>query len=64
LNSGQLKEPFQTILDVCQGCLLSPLLFLVVLDDVLNEVFSKKAKGISWRLTQTLEDMDYADKIL
>jgi hypothetical protein len=35
----------------------------VVLDGVLNEVFSKKARGISWRLTQTLEDTDYADNI-
>jgi hypothetical protein len=26
-------------------------------------VFSKKARGTSWRLTQTLEDMDYADDI-
>jgi hypothetical protein len=35
----------------------------VVLDAVLNEVFSKKARGISWRLTHTLEDLDYADYI-
>jgi hypothetical protein len=35
----------------------------VVLDGVLNEVFSKKARGISWRLTQILGDLDYADDI-
>jgi hypothetical protein len=35
----------------------------MVLDGDLNEVFSKKARGISWRLTQTLEDQDYADDI-
>jgi hypothetical protein len=63
LHNGQLKEPFQTISGVCQGCLLSPQLFLVVLDGVLNDIFSKKARGISWRLTQTLEDLDYADDI-
>jgi hypothetical protein len=61
LHNGQLTEPFQAISGVCQGCLLSPLLFLVVLHGVLNEVFSKKARHISWRLTQTLEDLDYAD---
>jgi hypothetical protein len=38
-------------------------LFLLVLDGVLNEVFSKKVRGISWRLTQTLEDLDHADDI-
>jgi hypothetical protein len=63
LHNGQLTEPFQTISGVPQGCLLSPLLFLVVLDGVLNEVFSKKARGISWRSTQTLEDLDYANNI-
>jgi hypothetical protein len=60
LHNGQLKETFQTISGVCQGCLLSPQLFLVVLDGVLNEVFSKKARE---RLPQTVEDLDYADDI-
>jgi hypothetical protein len=63
LHNGQLTEPLQTISGVHQGYLLSPLLFLVVLDGVLNEVFSKKARGISWKLTQTLEDLDYGDSI-
>jgi hypothetical protein len=63
LHNGQLTESFQTISGVRQGCLLSPLLFLVVLDSDINEVFSKNARGISWRLTQTLEDQDYADDI-
>jgi hypothetical protein len=40
LHNGQLTELFQTISGVCQGRLLSPLLFLVALDGVLNEVFS------------------------
>jgi hypothetical protein len=51
LHKGQLTEPLQTISGVRQECHLSPLLFLVVLDGALNEVFSKKARGISWRLT-------------
>jgi hypothetical protein len=35
----------------------------VVHDGVLNKVFSKKARGISWRLTQTLGELDFADDI-
>jgi hypothetical protein len=63
LHSGQLTEPFQTMSGVHQGCLLSPLQFLVILDGFLNEVLSKKARGISWGLIKTLEDLDYADSI-
>jgi hypothetical protein len=47
LHNGQLSEPFTTISGVRQGCLLSLLLFLVVLDGVLNEMFHGKARGIS-----------------
>jgi sorting nexin-29 len=47
LHNNQLSEPFTTISEVRQGCLLSPLLFLVVLDGVLNETFQGKARGIS-----------------
>jgi hypothetical protein len=43
--------------------MLSPLLFLVVLDGVLNETFQGKSRGISWKLTQTLEDLEYADDV-
>jgi hypothetical protein len=48
---------------VRQGCLLSPLLFLVVLDKVLRASLTGKARGIRWKLTETLEGLDYADEI-
>jgi hypothetical protein len=48
---------------VRQGCLLSPLLFLVVLHKVLRASLDGKARGICWKLTETLEDLDYADDI-
>jgi hypothetical protein len=46
-----------------QGCLLCPLLFLVVLEKVLRASLDGKARGIRWKLTETLEDLDYADDI-
>jgi hypothetical protein len=63
LHSGQLTTPFDTKSGVRQGCLLSPLLFLVVLDRVLRASLDGKARGIRWKLTETLEDLDYADDI-
>jgi hypothetical protein len=56
-----LTTPFETKFGVRQGCLLSPLLFLVVLDKVLRASLDAKARVILWKLTGTLEDLDYAD---
>jgi hypothetical protein len=33
------------------------------LDGVLNETFHGKALGISWKLTQALEDLEYPDDV-
>jgi hypothetical protein len=36
---------------------------MVVLDKVLRASLDCKARGIRWKLTETLEDLDYADNI-
>jgi hypothetical protein len=46
LHNSQLTTPFETNSGVRQGCLLSPLLFLVVLDKVLRASLDGKARGI------------------
>ena len=48
---------------VWQGCLLSPLLFLLVLDGVLHRALDRKKRGLTWRLKESLEDMEHADDI-
>jgi Reverse transcriptase (RNA-dependent DNA polymerase)/Domain of unknown function (DUF6451) len=63
LHNGQQTDPFITISGVRQGCLLSPLLFLLVLDEVLSNTLDNKRRGILWKLTEVLEDLDYADDI-
>ena len=46
-----------------QGCLLSSLLFLVVLDWVSKNTYEGKCLEPQWSLTQRLEDLDYADDL-
>jgi len=47
---------------VKQGCILSPLLFNIVLDTALSKA-NDTQRGIRWTLTDRLEDLDYADDI-
>lgn len=59
---GKNQCPFQTRSGVKQGCPLSPLLFNLVVDEIMREVCTSR-RGITWSLTQHLEDLDYADDI-
>jgi hypothetical protein len=52
LHEGVLSQPFESVSGVRQGCLMSPLLFLVVLDNIL-----KTGSHVS-RDGGTLGDMD------
>ena len=40
------------------------LLFLLVMDGVLRRALDGKKRGLTWRLQESLEDMDYADDVL
>lgn len=62
LHEGQLSDPFKVEIGTRQGCLLSPLIFLLVLDKIMAEV-TKIRRGIQWGLTNRLEDIDFADDI-
>jgi hypothetical protein len=55
LHDGQMSPPSDTVSGVRQGCLLSPLLFLEVMDKVMRAVTVGSVRGITWKLTQTLE---------
>ena len=63
LHNNRLSEPFSPESGVRQGCLLSPLLFLLVIDNVLRNALNSGRRGIQWTLNSHLEDLDYADDI-
>jgi len=60
--NGQKTQPLNMRTGVRQGCLLSPLLFLVALDWVTMTAFDRKT-GIQWTVTTSLEDLDFADDL-
>ena len=63
LFKGTKSNKLQVDRGVRQDCVLLPLLFVVVLDSVLNKTNTEAPGGIQWRPHQKLCDTDYADEI-
>jgi len=63
IHDGKLTEPFTVQTGVRQGCLLSPTIFLMVVDWVMRQSTVGQKTGIQWTLTTQLEDLDFADDI-
>lgn len=63
LHRGKLTDNIVVTAGAKQGCLLSPLLFIVVLDDVMRRVTCKCRQGLPWTADEDLEDIDFADDI-
>ena len=61
---GEITGSFSMNTGVCQGCLLSPLLFLVALDWVSRQAFGDNKTGIQFTLLQKLEDLHFADDMV
>ena len=62
-HGGQLSEWFRVKSGVRQGCVISPMLFLVVIDWVMKTATSDKPRGITWNTFDRVEDEDFADDI-
>ena len=60
---GKLSPWFEVKSGVRQGCMLSPMLFLITLDWVMNRVTQEERSGIQWTLTERLEELAFADDI-
>ena len=64
LHEGEMTGSFSMNTEIRQGCLLSPLLFLVALDWVSRQAFGDNKTGIQFTLLQKLEDLDFADDMV
>ena len=62
-HEGQHSEWFQVKTGVRQGCIISPLLFLIVIDYVIRTATADKPCGLVWGLFHRLEDSDFADDL-
>ena len=67
IHNGKLMEPFSVQTGFRQGCLLSPTIFLMVVDWVIRQSTADKRTGkrtgIQWTFTKQLEDLDFEDDI-
>lgn len=64
LHKGKQSANFNINIGARQGCVLSPLMFLAVLDIVMRKTNTDSPNGIQWGLTQRLNDLDYADDLV
>ena len=62
LHNGTLSAHFFIGSGVRQGCLLSPVLFLVVIGDITEPSMSKYS-GIRSKMDSFFQHLDYADRI-
>ncbi|GFR70006.1 reverse transcriptase SR3-left [Elysia marginata] len=62
-HACQLSDSFEVKTGVCQGCLLSPFLFLLVIDWIMKTTTQGRNNGIQWTLTTHLDNLDFADDI-
>ena len=64
IDEGEITERFPVVTGVKQGCCMSGLLFLMVIDWVMRKTVDGQRTGIRWDFTMLLEDIDYADNLL
>ena len=62
MHNGKLSEKVPVETGVRQGCILSPTIFLTVIDWVMKRV-TVRPRGITWKVFESLEDLDFADDL-
>ncbi|VDO91705.1 unnamed protein product [Schistosoma margrebowiei] len=63
VHGGQLTKSFEVKTGVRQGCLLSPFLFLLVIEWIMKTSTCELKHGIQWTSMMQLDDLDFADDL-
>ncbi|VDP36679.1 unnamed protein product [Schistosoma margrebowiei] len=64
VHGGQLTKSFEVKTGVRQGCLVSPFLFLLVIDWIMKTSTSEGNHGIQWTSRMQLDDLHFADDLV
>ena len=64
LEEGEQTRWFKISTGVKQGCVMSGVLFLLILDWTMRRITERHRNGIRWNFTIMLEDFDFADDIV
>nr|CAH8838951.1 unnamed protein product [Trichobilharzia regenti] len=59
IHNGKISEAFGVNTGVRQGCLLSPIIFLIVMDWIMCQTVGNEKTGISWTDVKNLEDLNF-----
>jgi hypothetical protein len=62
-HEGKLSDFIEVRNGARQGCILSPTLFLLILDRIMKRVKGLRQRRIQWSMKERLENLDYADDI-
>ena len=63
IDENETTDCFPVRTGVKQGCCMSGLLFLLIIDWVMRQTVEGERTGIRWNFTTMLEDLDFADDI-
>ena len=62
IHKGKLSAPFEVETGVKQGCMLSPLIFILAIDWIMRKV-TQQRNGLPWTFDGQLHDLDFADDL-
>ena len=63
IHKGKLSSEFSVETGVRQGCLLSPLIFILSIDWIMKHAETRNS-GLQWTLTSQLHDLAFADDVV